>query len=214
MAIAALVAWHYRGAVDVYELVAHEKELREEVHFRPLQSVAIGFLVFTLLSLVPGLTGKATIVGWIFGFWRGFVIVHFGLLLAGVLEFWFTRYYFHEFVESRFGYYLTRLNEALKRDGAFYLFMLRMAHVPYTVTNYAMGATKLSTGAFVVATGLGMLPANALFVYAGSQVPTLAEIIAHGPGSIISPGFIVALLLIGTMPLFVKIFIRRDVETE
>lgn len=212
IALAGFLVWHYRAVLTTDELIAHEQQLRELVVRHPVQTVALGFVVFTMLSLIPGLTGKATVVGWIFGFWGGLVIVHFGLLLAGLIEFWFTRYYFHEFVESRFGYYLVRLNEALKRDGAYYLLMLRMAHMPYTVTNYAMGATSLTTPAFLWATGLGMLPSNALFVYAGSRVPTLGEIVTHGPGSILSPGFVIALLLIGLLPLAGRKLFRRSPE--
>ncbi len=210
---AAVILFASRDMLSTSMLIGHEQHLRDTVASHPVRTVIIGFLIFTILSLIPGLTGKATIVGWIFGFWSGLVIVHFGLLIAGLLEFWFTRYYFHEYIESRFGLHLLRLNSALKRDGTYYLFMLRMAHMPYTFTNYAMGATKIRTSAFVLATATGMLPSNALFVYAGSRVPTLEEIVIHGPQSIFSPGLIVSLLLLATTPLIGRL-LRRTPEDK
>jgi len=82
--------------------------------------------------MVPATAGKALVFGWLFGLWRGFLIINVGLTIAALAMFGLSRYLFRERLRARLGAYLMRLDGLLERDGAFYLFALRMMHAPFT----------------------------------------------------------------------------------
>lgn len=190
-------------------LLSHETELREAIVQRPWVGAMLGSLVYTAMCFVPGTTGKSLIVGWLFGFWSALVQVNVGLTIAALTTFWLSRYLFRDAVRARLGTKLAELDRALLRDGAYYLFAIRVVHGPYTVTNYAMGVTSMRWRAFWLATQLGMLPANAVFVYAGSQMPSLKQLYDEGLASIFSPQLFLALAIFGFTPLVVRV-IRRQ----
>ncbi len=209
-ALLAVAVWLALDRGTWQWLIEHEVLVRgwlTEEH--PFGGFLLVFALFTLLSFVPGLAGKTMVVGWLMGFWPGLVIANVGLTLAAVGEFWLTRRFVREAVESRFGFYLRRTNSALERDGAFYLFAMRLAHVPYTLTNYVMGATRMSAAGFWWSTQLGMLPGNILFCYAGAQLPTLQDLSEHGVTSILTPQLVLAFVLLGTVPILLRWILRR-----
>ncbi|MBM4001246.1 MAG: VTT domain-containing protein [Planctomycetes bacterium] len=192
-------------------LIARETRVRDGLtREHPVTGFAIGLAVFTALSFVPGLAGKTLVVGWIFGFGRGLVIANVGLTIAAFGEFALARRYLRDAVESRFGYYLGRANEAIHRDGAYYLFALRVAHAPYTVTNYFMGATRLTALGFWWSTQAGMLPGNLLFAYAGSRLPTLRDLSDQGLRAIFAPSVLFAFALLAIAPLLLRRMMRRS----
>lgn len=186
------------------ELVTQESGLRARIAAHPLLAVLIGFVVYVLLSFVPGASGKSLVVGWLFGMWAGVVIVNVGLTLVAILTFLASRYLFRDAVQSRFGYHIQRIDDAIHRDGDSYLFMLRVLHSPYTVTNYAFGATSMRTGGFWWATQLGLLPGNIIFVYAGTQVPSLRQLADEGAASVFSWQLIGALVLLSAVTVLIR----------
>lgn len=186
------------------ELIVHETTLRERIASDPIPAVMIAFGVYTLVSLVPGTTGKSLVLGWLFGVWLGTLIVNFGLTIAAIVMFFASRYLLRDAVQSRFGYQLRRIDEAIQRDGASYLFLLRVLHCPFTVTNYACGATSMRAGSFWWASQLGMLPGNVVFVYAGAQVPSLSQLAHEGAASILSWQLITALVLLSLLPIVLR----------
>jgi uncharacterized membrane protein YdjX (TVP38/TMEM64 family) len=199
--IVAITVIAYRRDDAWQWLLRHERQTRQYVHVdRPWTAFAFGLLGYGLLTFVPGLSGKALVVAWLFGFWRSLVIVNTGMTVAAVAEFWFTRYFFREALESRFPNYVRRVNAAIDRDGPFYLFSARVAHVPYTITNYLMGTTSMRGRDFWWATQLGMFPSNLFVCYAGSQFPSLAEIARQGVLSIFTPQVVIAFVAVGILP--------------
>jgi uncharacterized membrane protein YdjX (TVP38/TMEM64 family) len=208
--IVASILTSYRGDDAWRWLVANERRLRHMLtEQRPLAGFFGGLAVFTALSLVPGLVGKSLAVGWLFGFWRSLAIVNISLTIAAMIEFGLTRFLLHDRIQSRFGLYLTRINRALELNGAFYLFSMRVAHVPYTATNYVMGATPMRPLPFWWATQLGLLPGNILFCYAGSQLPTLEEITTGGLTHLVSWQLWLAFILLAVFPWIGKILVER-----
>lgn len=204
-----LVLWVLlRRHVTLEALASHENDLRTLLAERPLASFCIGYVAYFLVSLVPGTTGKSLIIGWLFGLWQGVLMVNFGLTTAAVLTFFVSRYLIRDAVQSRFGYYLFRVNKALEGDGAYYLFALRMMHAPFSVTNYAMGATNMPARPFWWSTQLGMLPGNVVFVYAGTQIPTLEEAYKAGLASIFSVQLVAIFVLVAVFPFAARWAIR------
>jgi len=191
------------------QLIDSEAGLRAWLDRRPWSGFSLCFTIYVGVSLIPGTTGKAIIAGWLFGFWRGIVLVNLGLTAAAILSFWLTRYIFRDAVAARFGPRLTRANDAIDRDGANYLFIARVLHTPFCLTNYLMGATRIRLRGFWWATQLGVLPANLVYVYAGAQAPSLLELETHGLRSLLSPGLIVAFIAVSLGPVLIHRLVRR-----
>ncbi|HSG72053.1 MAG TPA: VTT domain-containing protein [Planctomycetaceae bacterium] len=204
---AAAVLFHRYGTFE--QLVRYETQVRSFLEEHAVLGLLIGFVSYFLLSLIPGTAGKSVIYGWLFGFWQGIVIVDCALTAAAVVTFLLIRSLLRESLRSRFMLVMERLDKVIERDGAFYLFALRMMHAPFTATNYAMGATSLDLKSFWWATQLGLIPGSIVFVFAGTQIPTLEEVVQQGAGAVFSTNVILALVLVGLFPLALRWSVRR-----
>lgn len=209
LATLGVLVYCFRRYLTIGQLIEHEAQVKAYLADYPVRSFLAGMLIYVLASLVPGTTGKALVCGWLFGFWQGVVIVNASLTLAALLTFLFSRYVFRDMIQKRYGRQLRRVNAALERDGGYYLFALRVLHVPYTLTNYAMGASTIKTRTFVWCTQVGLLPSNAVFVYAGMQFPSLKEIVEQGVTSVIRIELVVALLMVSLLPLVLRYLVRK-----
>ena len=172
---------------------------------RPFQSslvyVAIYILV-TALSL-PGAVILTLAGGAIFGLWWGTILVSFSSTLGATAAFLLTRFFFRNYIRSRFGDKLTTINEGIKKDGAFYLFTLRLIPVfPFFVINVLMALTALKTWTFYWVSQLGMLLGTVIYVNAGTQLATL-----NSTGDILSIDLIISLCVVGLLPITAKLFI-------
>lgn len=199
----------YRNYVTIDLLVEQEKSLRTWLDAHPVLGFLAGFGVYLVVCFVPGTTGKSFVVAWLFGFWQGVIQVNVALTIAAMLTFWLSRYVFREAVLSRSGASLLRIDEAISREGAFYLFSLRVLHSPYSVTNYVMGATSISSFGFWWSTQLGLLPGNIIFIYAGTQIPSIQKISEEGLTSFITPGIIAAFVALSVLPLVMRWAVRK-----
>lgn len=187
----------------------YELQLRGRVERFPLISFAIGLLLYTLLSLVPGTTGKSFVFGWIFGFWPALVQANVGLTIAAVITFLLSRYVFRDVIQSKFGYYVMRFNKALEREGGYVVISLRMLHAPFSFVNYTLGTTSITTKTFWWSTQIGLLPGNVVFVLAGAQLPTLRELLTQGAPAIITPPFVAACVLMAVFPWVIRAIVNR-----
>jgi len=195
-------------------LLKNDLHVRQQISGQPVLGFLAGLISFTLISFFPGLLGKSLVVAWLFGFWRSLAIVNLSLTFVAIVEYFFTRYLLRDAIQSRFGSQLMKINEALERDGAFYLFSMRVAHIPFTATNYLMGATSMKPLPFWLATQLGLLPSNIVFCYAGSKLPSLSEVSQHGWGQIISPELLIGFIFLAIFPWvgkWIVLRLRRDV---
>jgi uncharacterized membrane protein YdjX (TVP38/TMEM64 family) len=74
-------------------------------------------------------------------------------------------------VQSKFGERLKAIDDGLAKDGAFYLFTLRLIPVfPFFVINLLMGLTRIKTGTYFWVSQLGMLAGTIVYVNAGTQI--------------------------------------------
>ena len=122
------------------------------------------------------------------------------------MAFLLCRYLFRDSVQRHFGDRLARFNEALKREGPFYLFTLRLIPaVPFFVINAVMGLTPIPARTFWWVSQIGMLAGTIVYIYAGSSVPDLATLAEKGIYAVFTPRqltqIIVAFGLLGTFPL-------------
>ena len=213
VAAAAVVGYLQLGdALSLAAIAEQEAALRAYQQDHPWLVYGAAFLVYvavTGLSL-PGAAVLTLVFGWYFDFLRAVLLVSFASTTGASLAFLLSRYVFRDAVQSRFGGRLRSFNDALARDGALYLFTLRLVPaVPFFVINLVMGLTPLRLGAFWWVSQVGMLPGTAVYVYAGAAVPDLQLLSERGLGGIVSPQVLAAFVLLGVFPLLVKTVMRR-----
>ena len=169
---------------------------------QPLTVAASFFVVYvaaTALSF-PGATILTLAGGAIFGLGWGLLIVSFASSLGATLAFLTARFVLRDSIESRFGNRLTELNRGIEKDGALYLFTLRLIPiVPFFVINLVMGLTKMKAITFYWVSQLGMLAGTAVYVNAGTQLGKLESL-----KGILSPGLIGSFVLLGLFPLIAR----------
>lgn len=174
-------------------------ELREQ---QPLALAAGYFLIYvavTALSL-PGATIVTLAGGAIFGLGWGLLIVSFASSIGATLAFLTARFLLRDSVQSRFGQRLADMDKGIEKDGAFYLFTLRLIPVvPFFVINLLMGLTKMKAWTFYWVSQLGMLAGTAVYVNAGTQLGQLESL-----QGILSPGLLGSFVLLGLFPLIAR----------
>jgi len=197
----------YRESLSFDSLIARQAALQQSVVEQPtvvLGSAFILYVVITGLSL-PGAAVLSLAYGWLFGFARGLVLVSFASTAGATVAFLMSRFLFRDAIRSRFGDRLTAFSEALAREGAFYLFTLRLIpQVPFLVVNLLMGLTPLRTTTFWWVSQLGMLPGTCVYVYAGSSVSSLETLRDNGVSGLVTWQLLLAFTLLGLFPLIVR----------
>ena len=163
----------------------------------PLQAAGAFFLVYvavTGLSL-PGAAILTLVAGALFGLLWGVAIVSFASTIGATLAFLVSRYLLRDWVQAKFGDKLKTINEGVAREGAFYLFALRLVPAfPFFMINVVMGLTPMRTWTYFWVSQLGMFLGTVVYVYAGTQLGQFR----------ISGGLIAAFVLLGVFPLAAK----------
>jgi len=168
----------------------------------PGQTGLVFFLVYvavTGLSL-PGAAIMTLVAGAIFGLLWGTVMVSFASTIGATLAFLASRFLFHDAVQRRFGDKLRAINAGVEREGAFYLFTLRLVPIfPFFVINLVMALTPIKTRTFYWVSQVGMLLGTIVYVNAGTQIAQLESL-----RGILSPSLLLSFALLGIFPLIAK----------
>ena len=169
---------------------------------QPALVIAAFFAIYvavTALSL-PGAAIMTLAGGAIFGLGVGTLIVSFAASVGATLAFLAARFVLGESVQAKFGSRLAEINKGVEKEGAFYLFTLRLVPlVPFFVINLVMGLTKMKTLTFYWVSQVGMLLGTAVYVNAGTQLAKIDSL-----KGILSPGLIGSFVLLGIFPLVAK----------
>ncbi len=153
------------------------------------------YVVVTALSL-PGAAIMTLLGGAIFGLGWGLVLVSFASSVGATLAFLVSRLLLRDWVQNRFGNSLKTINKGVERDGAFYLFSLRLVPVfPFFLINLVMGLTPLKTFTFYWVSQVGMLLGTAVYVNAGVELGELSSL-----GGLLSADLILSFVLLAAMP--------------
>lgn len=169
-------------------------------------TISIFFFVyiFTTALSIPGATVLTLLGGAIFGLGTGLLIISFASTIGATLSFLLTRTLFRESVERKFGKRIKGLNEGVEKEGAFYLFTLRLVPIfPFFLINLGMGLTRIKTFTFYFISQLGMLPGTAVYVNAGVQLSQIESL-----KGIVSLDVLGSLALLGIFPIIAKKFIE------
>jgi pyruvate/2-oxoglutarate dehydrogenase complex dihydrolipoamide dehydrogenase (E3) component/uncharacterized membrane protein YdjX (TVP38/TMEM64 family) len=169
---------------------------------RPLQVIGAYFAIYvavTALSL-PGAAIMTLLGGAIFGLVVGTVVVSFASTIGATLAMLVARYLLRDSVRARFGARLAEIDKGVQREGAFYLFTLRLVPIfPFFVINLLMGLTAMKARTFFGVSQLGMLAGTLVYVNAGTQLARIESL-----AGILSPALVGSFVLLGIFPLVAK----------
>ncbi|MEO1035622.1 MAG: FAD-dependent oxidoreductase [Pseudomonadota bacterium] len=194
--VAALVGFYQFGGVEYLQPATYQALYAEN----PTQTLGLFFAVYVIVTAlsIPGAALMTLIAGAVFGLTTGLVLVSFASTIGATLAFLSSRLLLRDWVQSKFGSYLKSINDGIEKDGAFYLFSLRLIPViPFFVINLAMGLTRISTLAFYLASQLGMLAGTFVYVNAGSEI---GKIDSLSLGGILKPSIVIAFVLLALLP--------------
>ncbi|MGL4725355.1 MAG: FAD-dependent oxidoreductase [Scandinavium sp.] len=207
VAVALAVSFDLHQALSLESLKTNMTQLVLWREQSPVLLFTVFFVIYTLVTAlsIPGATVMTLAAAALFGLWKGLLLVSFASSLGALLAFLLARYLLRDAVKRRFGAKLALINAGMEKDGAFYLFTLRMVPLfPFFLINLLMGLTTLSAWRYYWVSQLGMLAGTVVYVNAGTQ---LAEI--KSLADILSPGLLFSFALLGVFPWLAKMGISR-----
>jgi len=188
LAIFAFVYFDVGQTLTLENLKSQQHAIDAHYRASPLIVIIVFFLVYVAATAAsfPGAAILTLAAGAIFGVVTGTLIVSFASTVGATMSFLASRYLFRDWVQARFGNRLKALNDGIARDGAFYLFSLRLVPVfPFFLVNLLMGLTPIKTLTYFWVSQLGMLLGTIVYVNAGTQIARIDAL-----GDIASPGLL------------------------
>ena len=159
-----------------------------------------GVYIAVTAASIPGALFLTLLGGAIFGFVLGSIVVLVSATIGATIAFLVARYLFDDLVQSRMGERLASIRENFRKEGALYLFSLRLVPViPFFAINLLMGLTSIKTATYFGASLIGMAPGTMVFVNAGTQLSRLDSI-----KGLLSPALIGSFVLLAVFPYIAK----------
>jgi len=165
-------------------------------------TIALYFVVYVIVTglSLPGAAIMTLVGGGIFGLLIGTIVVSFASTIGATLAFLVSRFVLRDYVQQKFGDKLRAINQGIEKEGAFYLFTLRLIPIfPFFVINLVMGVTPIKTIQFFFVSQIGMLAGTIVYVNAGSQLASIDSL-----SGILSPSLLLSFALLGLFPLLAK----------
>ena len=157
------------------------------------------YVLVTALSL-PGATLLTLAGGAVFGLWWGLLIISFASTIGATLAFLIARYLLRDWVSQHFGQRLKTVDDGIAREGAFYLFTLRLVPLfPFFLINLLLGLTAMKARTFYWVSQVGMLAGTVVYVNAGTQLGKIDSL-----AGIVSPTLLGSFALLGIFPLIAR----------
>ncbi len=165
----------------------------------------LGFAAWAALCL-PGVGLFALAGGVLFGTVLGTALATVAAVAGATLAFLAARHLLSGWAHARFARAFAAIDRGVARDGALYVFMLRLIIVvPFFVVNPVMGLTAMRLSTFVWASALGMLANTFMWVNAGTMLSRIDRI-----EDVLSAPVVLSLTLVGVLPLVLKWLFLRE----
>jgi uncharacterized membrane protein YdjX (TVP38/TMEM64 family) len=200
--IVAVKVFHLDQYLTLSSLKGSFDQLKALYENHSLMVIAGYFVVYILTTSlsIPGAVPLTIAGGALFGFWVTTIVVSFASTIGATLACLVSRFLLRDWIQNKFGDKTAKINEGIEREGAFYLFTLRLIPVfPFWLINLAMGLTKMPLFKFYWVSQMGMLAGTMVFVNAGKELAKIESV-----KGILSPSLIVSFVLIGIFPIAVK----------
>ena len=197
-AIVAYFVFDLGQILSLESFKASQSDIVAAKDANPVLYIAGFFILYVAVTglSIPGAAIMTLVAGALFGVVVGTIIVSFASTMGATLAFLSARFVLREWVQGKFGERLRAIDDGLEKDGAFYLFTLRLIPVfPFFVINLLMGLTRLKTRTFFWVSQLGMLPATIVFVNAGTQISRI-----ESTSGLLSPALIASFVALALFP--------------
>lgn len=171
-------------------------------HSHPWQTIISFFLIYVIVTglSLPGAALLTLIAGAIFGLITGVIMVSFASTIGATLAFLLARFLLKDYVQTKFKRQLKPINQGIEKEGAFYLFALRLVPAfPFFAINLAMSLTPIRTWTFYWVSQVGMLIGTIVYINAGKEIGKLESL-----SGILSPTLLLSFTLLGIFPLIAK----------
>lgn len=195
------------GTLSLEGIKTHQQALLSHVDHAPLRSALTFFAIYVAVSAlsIPGAAILTLLGGALFSLWEGTVLVSFASTLGATLAMLASRYLLRDWVQQRFAQQMKTVNAGMARDGAGYLFALRMMPLlPFFLVNLLMGLTRIGVCRYWWVSQTAMLPATIIFLNAGRELGKVTSL-----RDILSPGMVFAFTLLGLLPLVTRWLFSR-----
>ncbi len=203
--IGLIAAFKIFGLGD-YLSLAYIKESQQnfqELYANNRVAVIAGYMLIYVIVTAMSLPGAAVMTlagGAVFGFITGLVAVSFASTIGATMACFVSRFILRDWVQGKIGDKLKTVNEGVEKEGAFYLFTLRLIPVfPFWLINLGMGLTKMPLKTFYWVSQIGMLAGTAVYVNAGKELGKIDSL-----SGILSPALIASFVLLGIFPIAAK----------
>ena len=200
--VIAFLSINYGQLLTLENAKAQQESLSQYINTNFMVSALLYFSLYVAVTALsfPGAAVVTLLGAALFGFWTSLLLVSFASTLGATLAFLSSRFLLKDWVQQKFGDRLSTINEGVKKDGAFYLFSLRLIPVvPFFLINLLMGLTPLSVARFYIVSQLGMLPGTAVYLNAGTQLANIDSL-----SGIVSLPVILSFILLGLFPIITK----------
>ena len=184
--------------LELSHLKAQQAHIQAYAAAHPVQSAAAFFAAYVTIAALslPAAALLTLLGGAVFGFLLGTVLCSFAATAGATIAFLVARFLLRDAVLARFGDSLGPINRGIEKDGAFYLFTLRMVPLfPFFVVNLAMALTPIRAFTYAWVSQVGMLAGTAVYVNAGTQLARIESL-----DGILSPALIGSFVLLGVFP--------------
>jgi uncharacterized membrane protein YdjX (TVP38/TMEM64 family) len=195
--------WLMAGGSGLWDFLKQHFYLMEESYARQPEAFVLFFLLAQTLAYttsLPGVYLMTLLAGTIMNFPLALAVSVIATSSGTTAAFLLSKTCLRNMVLKKFPHQVMKLDQGIQKDGAYYLFSLRMAPpMPYFVVNYGLGLTRLRTATYFWVSLVGMLPENVILTFVGTGLKDLER-----PAQILSTTTIALFILVGTTPLLVK----------
>ena len=203
--IGAFFQYDLGNYLTLENIKSEQEALRGLVDTNPAEFIAGYFFIYVAVTAlsIPGAAVMTLVAGALFGLWWGLLIVSFASTIGATLAMVIARWLFKQEVESRFKNQVSTINKGIEKDGAFYLFTLRLVPAfPFFAINLAMALTSMNVITFFLVSQVGMLAGTFVFVNAGTELAQVKNL-----SDVLSAGLLMSFVLLGVFPLLAKWFV-------
>lgn len=203
----ALIKFEITDYLTLSYLKKNHTELLNFYSQNRLQTIVLYFGIYILTTALsfPGATVLTLAGASIFGFWPALLIISFASTIGATIAFLAARFLFRDIIQRRFSDKLETFHKGFEKDGAFYLFTLRLVPIfPFFLINLVMGLTKIKVISYFLVSQLGMLLGTAVYVNAGVEISKIESV-----KGILSPSLIISFILIGILPFAMKALLKK-----
>lgn len=201
-AVSAFFVFDGASYLGLDYIKSQQQEFNSIIQEKPVLSAFVFGAIYVLVTALsfPGASVLTLAAGAFFGLAIGTVIVSFASTIGATLAFIAARFIAGDSLQKKYAARLKAINEGIEKEGAFYLFTLRLVPIfPFFLVNIMMGLTKIRIPTFFLVSQIGMLPGTLAYVYAGTALSEVDSL-----SGILSPNLLLAFAILGIFPLITK----------